>query len=68
MLPFGIMGFMCLQSAILSIFLHETNGQSTIETMAEMGQKHDILLLPSPQDEINNNKHHLAELYLDQQM
>lgn len=68
-LPFGIMGFMCLQSAILSLFLPETNGQPTMETMADVDQKNDILLLSSLQEDdavANNSKRHLGEMYVDQ--
>ena len=35
-LPYGIMGVVYLQSAILAVFLPETNGQSTLETMDDM--------------------------------
>lgn len=35
-LPFGIMGLICVQAAILALFLPETNGQSTLETLDDM--------------------------------
>ena len=38
-LPYGIMGFICLQAAILGLFLPETKGAPTLETMDDMKKK-----------------------------
>ena len=63
------MGFVCFQAAISSLFLPETIGQSTIETMAEMDQKEDSDIVPlSQKDSVCNNKLALGEMYLDHQM
>jgi hypothetical protein len=39
MLPFGIMAFFCLQSSFVAMFLPETNGQPTLETILDMEPK-----------------------------
>lgn len=57
-LPYGIMGFICLQSAVLALLLSETNGQSTLETLDDMiNQGKDSPLLPVEQEgPVVNNK------------
>ncbi|CAB3999815.1 Hypothetical predicted protein [Paramuricea clavata] len=35
-LPFGIMGVICLQAAIVAMFLPETKGRPTLETLEDM--------------------------------
>ena len=63
------MGFLCFQAAISSLFLPETIGQSTMETMTEMDQKHDNDIVPSSQkDSFCNNKLAVGQVYLDHQM
>ncbi|CAB4005372.1 Hypothetical predicted protein [Paramuricea clavata] len=39
MLPFGIMAFFCLQASFVAMFLPETNGQPTLETLLDMEPK-----------------------------
>lgn len=39
MLPFGIMAFFCLKSSFVAMFLPETNGQPTLETILDMEPK-----------------------------
>ena len=38
MLPYGIMGIICLQAAITALFLTETKGKPTLETLDDMLQ------------------------------
>lgn len=38
MLPYGIMGIICLQAAITAMFLPETKGKPTLETLDDMVQ------------------------------
>ena len=64
------MGFVCFEAAISSLFLPETIGQSTIETMAEVDQKQDSVIVHSTQENPDCNDHKLAlgEIYFNQQM
>ncbi|XP_046846902.1 solute carrier family 22 member 15-like [Xenia sp. Carnegie-2017] len=39
MLPYGIMGIICLQAAITALFLTETKGKPTLETLDDMLQE-----------------------------
>ncbi|XP_046846066.1 solute carrier family 22 member 15-like [Xenia sp. Carnegie-2017] len=39
MLPYGIMGMICLQAAITAMFLPETKGKPTLETLDDMVQR-----------------------------
>ncbi|CAB3981346.1 organic cation transporter -like [Paramuricea clavata] len=51
MLPYGIMAFFCLQSSFVAMFLPETNGQPTLETILDMKPKSVPTLNENGQDD-----------------
>ncbi|XP_028398773.1 solute carrier family 22 member 5-like [Dendronephthya gigantea] len=64
-LPFGIMGIICLEAAIVATFLPETNGRPTIETLQEMvnyeeEKRRSVVMsevIANSKAEINENTH-----------
>ena len=43
-LPYSIMGAICLQAAVLGLFLPETKGSPTMETMDDMNKNQRVVL------------------------
>ena len=52
-LPYGIMGAVCLQGAVLALFLPETKGRPTLETMDDMKKEREIALHVLSNDKAN---------------
>jgi hypothetical protein len=50
MLPFGIMALIAFQSSFAAMFLPETNGQATLETMRDMKQHSPLILNNNEKD------------------
>ncbi|XP_028401281.1 solute carrier family 22 member 16-like isoform X2 [Dendronephthya gigantea] len=50
-LPYSIMGIICFQAAVLGIFLPETKGKPTLETMDDMEEKREVALLLNDKDD-----------------
>ncbi|CAB3985711.1 organic cation transporter -like [Paramuricea clavata] len=58
-LPYSIMGAICLQAAVLGLFLPETKGTPTLETMDDMNKDEEgpgVVLLKSKDDMNENDK------------
>ena len=55
-LPYGIMGAICLQAAIFGLFLPETKGAATLETLDDMKTEPEMALHIFPKDNKNSSK------------
>ena len=55
-LPFGIMAFICLQSSFAAMFLPETKGQATLETVKDMEQHSPPSLNKNNQNTSDSNE------------
>jgi hypothetical protein len=56
-LPYSIMGAICLQAAVLGLFLPETKGTPTLETMDDMNKNQGVALSVNSNDKavVNEN-------------
>ena len=50
------MGAICIQAAVLALFLPETKGVPTLETMDDMNKKEGIALLVNGNDKADTNE------------
>ena len=55
-LPYSIMGAICLQAAVLGLFLPETKGSPTLETMDDMNKDEGGVVFVKIKDDMNENK------------
>ena len=53
-LPYSIMGAFCLQGAVLGLFLPETKGTPTLETMDDMKKENGMALHTFPNDQADS--------------
>ena len=53
-LPYSIMGAICLQGAVLGLFLPETKGRPTLETMDDMKEERGMALHAFPNDKADS--------------
>lgn len=49
------MGVVCIQAAILGLFLPETKGEQTLETMSDMEKSHQLDLLMDGDNKARRN-------------
>jgi hypothetical protein len=55
-LPYSIMGAICLQAAVLGLFLPETKGTPTLETMDDMNKDKGVALLVNSDGQVDRNE------------